>query len=479
MKKKTLLALSLLLSSVFTFGSFTGCFLIGDSSSSNTPNTSSSSINDGDENDNSGEQGNSGNNTNKTVASIAIKQLPNKTEYYVDEVFSLEGGIITVTYEDGSTGELPMTDEAFTVNRVGMNMAGSKNVTIKFGNSNKIKVSFKVTVRVQGFKAYFDLNYEGAPQAEGVNIVKGFPPEKPANPTRAGYTFYNWYVDKACTVLYDFYKIVDEDTTIYAKWKEDNVIYHTVTYDLNYYGCKILEYEQIVKEGDKAAMLAVTPERVDYRFDGWYTDIAGTSAFNMDTAITKTTKIYAKWTKTKTGTSTYVFEAENTDLSEKKGPGYSGENAGFGMAQDDPQNLGASGGKSVSYMYKYGNSLEFYVASDQDVSNVTLTVRLACEYNNILLKPDIYEISVNGQPINYSDINLTLLAGKEFGNFNDYVVSTTVNLKKGENLIQLKTINNISMGPTLFSTAPVIDCIKLTTDAVIIWDGTHGLPAGL
>ena len=36
---------------------------------------------------------------------------------------------------------------------------------------------------------------------------------------------------------------------------------------------------------------------------------------------------------------------------------------------------------------------------------------------------------------------------------------------------------SIALGGTLTATAPIIDCVKLETEAVVIWDGTYGLPA--
>ena len=41
----------------------------------------------------------------KTVVSIEVKELPAKTEYFVKEKFDISGGVILVTYDDGSTAE--------------------------------------------------------------------------------------------------------------------------------------------------------------------------------------------------------------------------------------------------------------------------------------------------------------------------------------------------------------------------------------
>ena len=112
------------------------------------------------------------------------------------------------------------------------------------------------------------------------------------------------------------------------------------------------------------------------------------------------------------------------------------------------------------------------------MSGATLTVRFAAEYASMTLPPDKYEISVNGTPLDYDDIVLTLPEGANQSNFEDFTI-TGVSLKEGANLIQLKTTNNDALGGTLTATAPIVDCIKLTTSAVVIWDGTYGLPANV
>ena len=52
-------------------------------------------------------------------------------------------------------------------------------------------------------------------------VASGGVAEKPADPTREGYTFAGWYSDAACTQEYDFNTAVTADVTIYAKWTEN------------------------------------------------------------------------------------------------------------------------------------------------------------------------------------------------------------------------------------------------------------------
>ncbi|MDR2576337.1 MAG: InlB B-repeat-containing protein [Treponema sp.] len=44
---------------------------------------------------------------------------------------------------------------------------------------------------------------------------------RPANPTRSGYTFVDWYGDSRLNTVYDFSTPVTGDITLYAKWDED------------------------------------------------------------------------------------------------------------------------------------------------------------------------------------------------------------------------------------------------------------------
>ena len=68
-------------------------------------------------------------------------------------------------------------------------------------------------------KCTFDLNYSGAPAPTEVQVLQKSPVERPADPTRAGYTFIGWTVDKDTQQeYYDFTRNFTADTTLYAKW---------------------------------------------------------------------------------------------------------------------------------------------------------------------------------------------------------------------------------------------------------------------
>lgn len=83
---------------------------------------------------------------------------------------------------------------------------------------------------VSKWNVSFDLNYEGADTPQVVKVDNGKRVEKPADPTRNGYRFEGWFVDKACTVKEEWISNkgitrsqspvqgITSDTTFYAGW---------------------------------------------------------------------------------------------------------------------------------------------------------------------------------------------------------------------------------------------------------------------
>lgn len=407
----------------------------------------------------------------KPVKTLEMASLPTKTEYYVGDTFELAGASVKANYEDGTSEVFNLPQEEFDVSEPNLEKVGEKTVTVTL-TAQKKRTSFKISVALQGFKLIYDLNYEGAPEATSENIVKNTAAKKPADPTWAGHTFYNWYNDKECTQPYDFAQPVTADKTIYACWKEDGATYFEVAYDLNYYGVAPQVYTQIVKSGEKAKALALTPVRGEYNFNGWFKEEAASTAFNAaNETISADTTIYAGWTKTKTGSSVYTFEAEQTSLKGKTGPGFSGSATEEGMIVN---NGTASNGKAVSFLYKNGLTLDFHIASDVAVSDAKLTIFVAAEMDNINFSSTEFQVLVNGTALIYSNVSLA-----NNNTFSDGITITGVNLKAGENSIVLK-VNNTKrpMGDasTYAATAPMVDCIKIETSAVLIWDAVKGLP---
>ena len=378
---------------------------------------------------------------------------------------------------------------------------------------------------VQVFKVTYNLNYTGAPAATERDTVNG----KIENITpadRTDFTFIGWYMDAAGNTPVDYNATVTENTTVYAKWQDNSTggAVYTVTFNHNY-GTTPTKSTANVPEGLTVAAPA-TPTRGGIgdrghvttagEFGGWYTDAACTTAYNFETPVTGNIELFAKWNKM------YTFEAEYTDLVDADGnllvgDGASGSATGLDMinspSPDKEAYLQTSAGYYVTYLYTPDIALNFVINSDRAVNDAKLVIRITAEQAPFILVPtddymfdgDVppgadagefdygpdsgiageyfdgvhvmysgYEISCNGTLINYDPIRVIDVSGHDAGGgqrpFSDFDVTLTLNLQKGRNVLTFKTANYNGMGGTMKASAPVFDCIKITTSAELSWE---------
>ena len=123
--------------------------------------------------------------------------------------------------------------------------------------------------------------------------VNGTPTTKPADPTRDGYAFDGWYVDKGCSQAYDFNTALTGDITLYAKWQK----LYKVKFNAN--GGSVKPSSKYVAYSMKYGTLP-SPKKKGYTFSGWYTKKKGGTKITASSKvkITKTTTLYAHWKKT-------------------------------------------------------------------------------------------------------------------------------------------------------------------------------------
>lgn len=432
----------------------------------------------------------------KTVTKIEVTTQPDKLEFYVGDTFTAEGGELTVTYSDGSTEKVSMTDKDVTFAGTDMVINNAekdedeKTITVRYGGKT---TRYEVTVSYQMLDVTFDYNYipDGATEekTEVVSVRKDSPVAEPKVEERDSYNFEAWYSDEQLTAAYDFEKPVTAEMTLYARWLEDATYYY-VTFDNNYEECPDGTRLQ-VKEGDKAVAPTTNPERKGYDFVGWYTDSDGTTAFNFaETTITEATTVYAKWERDFTdvpdGVNEYVFEAENTNLDGKTGPGLSGTASAGGMIQT-VKGFNASGDMFVGYQYEIGCSITFQFISDRTINDAKIVLSLSAEYGDFTMNYTDNQIEVNGQYLEYSDIAFVdvpnpgtteMDTSKLYAlPFEDFVIAENVTLYEGLNYVTIMTNNSNALeGTTFKATAPLVDCLKVTTGAVLDWCRRLGLP---
>lgn len=326
------------------------------------------------------------------------------------------------------------------------------------------------------FTVTFDYNYAGSQNTTATVRENALAREDlSARPVREGYAFSGWYTDAECTLAYRNNTPVTADITLYAGWSEG----YLIRFDLNYEGAPTAEPtlvavgESIAKPADpvRSATDAYPDYGYGYEFLGWSTSSDSSAMFeDFGQEVTENLTLYAQWKHT------YLFGACYTDLDELEGSGYSGGASGTDMIIKDSEfaMAEAESGYFISYLYITGITLTFEITSDRD-AEVEFIVRLSGEgpsgVTSITLTDDQYAIKVNDDKVTYGSVTFDNILGiqdEQKRPFTD-CISVKANLKKGVNTIALVTSNSETLGGTLNATAPIVDCIKITTDAVLTW----------
>ncbi|MCH5160712.1 MAG: InlB B-repeat-containing protein [Clostridiales bacterium] len=136
--------------------------------------------------------------------------------------------------------------------------------------------------------------------AEGKIATADFP----ANPTREDYVFAGWYANADGTgTTYTLVSLFDSDTTVYAKWTEDqsgggggeNNTTFTITLNAN--GGTLAGGITSVTTGTdgKLTSMPSAPTRDEYTFAGWYTTASGGDRITLETKFTANGTIFAHW----------------------------------------------------------------------------------------------------------------------------------------------------------------------------------------
>lgn len=235
------------------------------------------------------------------VEKITMKTLPNKTYYALNDTkLDLTGGVITVTYNDGTPeADLALDAEGVSVTTPSMTSGGMKGVSVSYGGK---RTSFTIEVGVAKFEVSFDLCYEGGTGIESQNIAVNSFASAPEKPVRDGYDFIGWYTTEEYDVLFDFaITPITENMTLYAKWSQKFM----VTYAANYAGGEDIKDYTTNGKADSGKRPA---ERTGYNFAGWYRDADCKEPFNFDTEITANTTIYAKWVADNVQMYTVTFD---------------------------------------------------------------------------------------------------------------------------------------------------------------------------
>lgn len=177
------------------------------------------------------------------------------------------------------------------------------------------------------------------------------------------------------------------------------------------------------------------------------------------------------------GAESGIFEAEYAQLS-TVGNGWSG--GGCETSPDIDGDWNASNGYFVTGLYAKGATLTFKITADKAVSDAKFMLRLSAEdpagllnsgeknVKTFSINHETYQVKVNGVALEYNPITFNKV--KAVNKFMDYTVGTNVSLKEGENVIELVSNNEKSLGGTTRATAPIVDNLKIVTTAKLTWN---------
>lgn len=330
-----------------------------------------------------------------------------------------------------------------------------------------------VSTAAETFTYTFNYNYEGAPAAAEITVVDGALVTAPdlKDVTPAGKAFDGWYSDAECTQPFDILSPATASQTLYAKW----VGIVTVTYNYNYEGAP--EGNDVTLKSGETVVRPADPVRVGYTFAGWSTAANAEPNFTFGSAVTSSVTLFAQWSKQ------YVFEAEDLDFSDIRGWGFSGNAVGTDAINEDKNgDAFASNGFYAWCLNATDLTLDFMFTSDRAAEGVDFTMRLSAEIKDITIvssgNPDrdgVFRVNVNGTDLDYGEIEFLGVPAQSTGDilpFEDYTFK--INIKEGENHIKLIVANSVGQGGTMQATAPMVDCIKLRTSAVLEFTPVKG-----
>ena len=133
----------------------------------------------------------------------------------------------------------------------------------------------------------------GIPAPESlITMAEGSSVSEPQAMTKNGYSFGGWYIDSDLSFRAVFPFIVTGNSSLSAKWNEiPGFTFYSVRFISNM-GTQVAD--QRVAENSKAAV-PLNPVKSGYTFDGWYSDMDLSIAYDFNKPVLANTVLYAKW----------------------------------------------------------------------------------------------------------------------------------------------------------------------------------------
>ncbi|MBQ0051704.1 MAG: InlB B-repeat-containing protein [Treponema sp.] len=173
------------------------------------------------------------------------------------------------------------------------NCHNSYDTQEKADNCSKQAGCPKYEAPVQTYTVTFDLNGGSGTAPESITKTSGTAITLPTtSSTKTGYKFNGWAETNNATSGTTGTYTVSKNVTLYAVWIAENA----KTYKVSFMNGTTVISSSNVPENTSVTKPTDPTKDGDYKFDGWYSDAALTTAFDFSSKIAAETKIYAKFT---------------------------------------------------------------------------------------------------------------------------------------------------------------------------------------
>ena len=235
-------------------------------------------------------------------------------------------------------------------------------------------------------------NTLGGSGIESQTVAVGETVQRPdTDPQKENYVFAGWYLESEGRTEFDFETTaVTDDITIYAKWKQENAAVTFVQYEE-------VKSEELVSLGEKVKEPSMEPARENYKFTGWYSDVACTKKYDFSTPVEEDITVYAGWELV---AATVIFETGTENIV---------ETVEAGTAIEQPETPERAGWKFAGWYTGTSDTAEEYDFKNKVVSNLTLYAKwekaeytVTFDYNCPELENTVQTISY-GQSVEFPE----------------------------------------------------------------------------
>ena len=256
---------------------------------------------------------------------------------------------------------------------------------------------------INSYKVSFESN--GGSSVAAQSVAYNTTASKPADPSKTGYTFADWFTDKDCTKAYDFSSKVTGNITLYAKW---NINSYKVSFESN--GGSSVAAQSVTY--NTAASKPTDPSKTGYNFAGWFTDQDCKTAYDFSSKVTGDITLYAKWIKIPDQSSNtpkkYKVTLNATSIPLQKGKSTTAVKAT--LTKGDSITKWASSNKKVATVDKNGK----ITAKKTGTATITVTTKKGATAS---VKVKVQKGKVTTKKLTVTNVTnkkLTLKKGKTF-----------------------------------------------------------------